>query len=244
MKYLLAPTLPENYAETSVSRWVQNTVTLAIRTRSVVVVRGPAGMGKSSAIAAIANGVEIRAFEAPLGVRSQQVLFDSAARALGVSTYDVRHSAAMFDQIAAYPHNEKCLIVDEVQRLDASGLRSLLSIHDHTSNLPMVLVGNNAALKRTRANSAAYDQIEDRVTKIVDLEKVRASDIEAIARQWGVTDSTALARLVAFGEPTTIRQVSHVLRAARAVAEGGPIGLEQVEMAFNLLDITLTRSAA
>lgn len=237
MQSILQPPYPEHFAETTVTAWMRDAIDFAMMTSLAVVVRGPAGMGKSSSIAHLTEEIRgIRYFEVLQNIRSNQVLMDCVSAAFGRSPTPLRHMADLFNRLR---HDNEiqpgCLIVDEVQRAGADGIRMLLSINEHCG-IPVVLVGNNAALKRTRANEAAYDQIEDRVAKWYDLQKPIAEDIIAIARRWGVEGKDSLEALVAYGLPRTIRQVALVLRTARAgVEDGAPIGHPTLTRAIQIL---------
>lgn len=237
MQSILHPVYPDYFAETTVTGWMRDAIEFAMMTSSAAVVRGPAGMGKSTSIAHLKREKHgIRYFEVLQGVRSIQALMDCVSGAFGYSPTPLRHMPHMFDRMRAVTEYEPgCLVVDEVQRAGADGIRMLLSINEHCG-LPVVLVGNNAALKRTRANEAAFDQIEDRVAKWFDLQKPIADDIVAIAQKWGVQDKGGLDALVTYGLPRTIRQVAHVLRTARAgIQEGDAIDHLTVLRAIQIL---------
>jgi DNA transposition AAA+ family ATPase len=237
MQSILQPLYPDYFAETTVTAWMRNAINFAMMTSLAAVVRGPAGMGKSSSIAHLSGEIDgIRYFEVLQGVRSIQALLDCVSGAFERSPTPLRHMPDLLGRLrqeASY--RRVCLVVDEVQRAGADGIRMLLSINEHCG-IPVVLVGNNAALKRTRANEAAYDQIEDRVAKWYDLQKPIAEDIVAIARQWGVAGKDSLDALVAYGLPRTVRQVALVLRTARSgIEDGDPIDHSTLTRAIKLL---------
>lgn len=237
MQSIVQPPYPEHFAETTVTTWMRDAIEFAKATSLAVVVRGPAGMGKSSSIAHLTEELGgIHYFEVIQGVRSNQVLLDCVCAAFGRSPTPLRHLPDLYARLRGdFGHRGGCLVVDEVQRAGADGIRMLLSFNDHC-DMPIVLVGNNAALKRSRANEAAYDQIEDRVAKWYDLQKPIAADIVAISRRWGVDGQAALDALVAYGLPRTIRQVALVLRTARAGVEpGAPIDSITVTRAIKIL---------
>jgi len=240
MQSIVQPPYPEYFAETTVTGWMRDAIEFAKATSLAVVVRGPAGMGKSSSIAHLTEEIGgIRYFEVIQNVRSNQVLLDCVSAAFNRSSMPLRHLPDLYARLRSeIAYRPGCLVVDEVQRAGADGIRMLLSFNEH-SDVPIVLVGNNAALKRTRANEAAYDQIEDRVAKWYDLQKPIAEDIIAIARRWGVDGKEALNALVVYGLPRTIRQVALVLRTARAgIEDGAPIDHSTVVRAIQILGHT------
>lgn len=51
MQSIVQPPYPEHFAETTVTGWMRDAIEFAKATSLAVVVRGPAGMGKSSSIA-------------------------------------------------------------------------------------------------------------------------------------------------------------------------------------------------
>lgn len=237
MQSIVQPIYPEHFAETTVTGWMRDAIEFATATSLAVVVRGPAGMGKSSSIAHLTGEIGgIRYFEVIQNVRSNQVLLDCVSAAFGRSPMPLRHLPDLYARLRSeISYRGGCLVVDEVQRAGADGIRMLLSFNEHC-DIPIVLVGNNAALKRTRANEAAYDQIEDRVAKWYDLQKPIAEDIIAIARRWGVESKDGLDALVTYGLPRTIRQVALVLRTAKAGVEAGaPIDHPTLARAIQIL---------
>ncbi len=91
----------------------------------------------------------------------------------------------------------------------------------------MILVGNPAAIRRTHANSAVFDQIEDRIGRWVILERALPEDLLSIGIDYGVEGKDAFDALVAYGTKasssgvrptTTIRKAIPLLETARQLA--------------------------
>jgi hypothetical protein len=104
-----------------------------------------------------------------------------------------------------------------VQSAGLDGVRMLLSLHERT-RMPMVLIGNPAAIRTTQANSAVFDQIEDRVGRWVRLDRPLSEDFQSIGIDHGVEDKNAFDVLVAYGVRFTIRKAARLLQDARQLA--------------------------
>lgn len=235
---IITPTQPDRFAQTTVSRQIEDAVEFATMTDSAVGVRGRPGIGKSSTIGRLLNQSTsyVAAFEVPAGAGSQSNIVKWACTALGAPFWGGQHIGALI----AHGHDRgrmafNCLIVDEIQNADATGIRALLSLNEH-AGLPLVMVGNEDALKSPSGKNAAWEQISDRVTKIVSLETALADDAEAIARTWGVSRADALKVVLAFAENHSLRKVVQLLRTARALAETGDnLTVDNIEVALGYL---------
>ncbi|MBB4018336.1 DNA transposition AAA+ family ATPase [Chelatococcus caeni] len=233
---IITPMAPDFCAETSVSRRIEDAVEFAIMTNGAVGVRGAPGIGKSATVGKLlaSDKWRIVAFEVPAGAGTQRNLVSWACTALDVPSWAGQHVGAVLSRIRER-RTCACLIVDEIQNADSAGVRSLLSLNEH-GGLPLVLIGNNEALTPQANNAAAWAQIEDRVTKIVELEASLASDIEAIARAWAVSGSDALEVVVAYGENRSLRKVIQLLRAASAMVEWKePLTIDHLKRALQYI---------
>lgn len=87
--------------------------------------------------------------------------------------------------------------------------------------LPLVLSGNAAAIKMTRANAAAFDEIADRVSQWGGLASSNDADIPLIGMEHGVEGVEAYRMLVAYGSRGSIRTSVKLLDVARGLAGPG-----------------------
>lgn len=235
---IVTPAPPSRFAATSVSRQIEDAVEFATMTASAVGVRGRPGIGKSSTIGRLLNceDVHAAAFEIPAGSGAQRNIVKWACTALDAPSWGGQHIGGLIAHIRDDARfNFHCLIVDEIQNADAAAIRVLLSLNEH-AGLPLIMVGNEDALKSPANKSAAWEQISDRVTKIVQLETSLAKDAEAIARVWGANLPDTLKVVLAFAETHSLRRVVQLLNTARALAEGGgELTVSNIEVALGYL---------
>lgn len=215
------PERPEIFAPTSISKRVQEAIDFAVNAVGTAVIIGPAGIGKSAALADYCSTHEKAvSFEIEQPRKTLKRLNESIAEAFNIyisreftsDIYDV-----LTDRLWSKVERGAFLIIDEVQNAGIDGIRMLMSMHEHTK-MPIILVGNPAAIKRTQANTAVFDQIEDRVGRWVRLERPLPEDIQSIGIDHGVEGKDAFDVLVAYGMHFTIRKAVRLLQTARAIA--------------------------
>jgi DNA transposition AAA+ family ATPase len=235
---IVTPAPPDRFAQTTVSRQIEDAVEFATMTDCAVGVRGRPGIGKSSTIGRLLKKQDafVAAFEIPAGAGTQRNIIKWAMTALDAPAWGGQHVGALIGHLL---ENDRlkfhCLVVDEIQNADAAAIRVLLSLNEH-AGLPLVMVGNEDALKSPSSRNAAWEQISDRVTKIVELETALAKDAEAIARAWGATLPDTLKVVLAFAETHSLRKVVQLLKTARALAAGGDdLTVANIELALGYL---------
>lgn len=222
------PERPDIFAPTSISKRIHETIDFAVRARRTAVIIGPAGIGKSAAIADYCTS-DAKAFSFEL-VQTKKSLKRLAE--LVCSTFNIYTSReftsdifdVLMDRLSDEVRLGYFLIIDEIQNAGLDGIRMLLSLHEHT-RMPMILVGNPAAIRRTHANSAVFDQIEDRIGRWVILERPLPEDLRSIGIDYGVEGKDAFDALVAYGTNSssdgarpTIRKAVRLLQDARQLA--------------------------
>jgi len=208
-----------------------------------ILITGSAGIGKS---ATIADHCQSNTKALPVELlqthKSLRGLLVTIANVFGVYTDRVRTQEVY--NILTY-RAEDCaergeyIIIDEIQNAGADGIRSLLGLHEQTG-MQMVLVGNEAAIKRTSANSAIYDQIDSRLGIRLALARPLPEDIQSIGIEYGVEGADAYRALLAFESKSDIRRTVRLLQDARKlVGEMGPIRLPDLRDAatFRNLDV-------
>lgn len=215
------PERPEIFAPTSISKRIHESIDFAVNAVGTAVIIGPAGIGKSAALADYcATHEKAVAFEIEQPRKTLKRLGESIAEAFHFyisreftsEIYDI-----LTDRLSSEAERGAFLIIDEVQNAGIDGIRMLMSMHEHTK-MPIVLVGNPAAIKQTQANTAVFDQIEDRVARWVRLERPLPEDIQSIGIDHGVEGADAYDALIAYGVHFTIRKTVRLLQTARQMA--------------------------
>lgn len=237
---IMRPTLPKKFVETSVSRMIHDRIDVAIAGQCACVVRGPAGIGKSASLAAIAESQErIYAFEIRHDNKSLGDIVETLLRVFEIPYYE-RGVGKKLDRVFWWLRNFRkppCLIVDEAQNAGAAGVRTLLSLNEH-AGLPLVLCGNRAAIVQTRANASIFDQIDDRVDIWLNLDKPTRDDIQRIAIEHGVDGIDAYRLLEDIGISISIRRVVKLLEIARdIVGPSGPIRIDHIKTALEFSNL-------
>lgn len=229
---IAVPMLPERYVRTSTSRRIEDAVAFARSARAAVVIRGPAGVGKSSALAHIkdrSHGYAV-AVEILQTGKTLKGLLKALVEALRLPTYHVSihdlYEVLMY-QLPGLAEEGRFVMLDEVQNADLNSIRSLLGIQEQTG-IPLVLCGNPAAIKRTNAAAAAFDQIADRVSKWVELGRPPPEDIRDVAMSWGVEGNKAFEAVIAYGRRTSLRSMVRLLKMCNSITAGGPIHYEHL----------------
>jgi len=218
---LKKPERPDIFAATSISRRVHETIDFAVKTAGTAVIVGPAGIGKSAALAEYcAANTNAYAFELEQTRKTLKRLAEAICEVFNIYVYR-EYSAEIFDvlidRLVDDVHRGNFLIIDEVQNAGLDGIRMLLTLHEHLG-MPMVFVGNPAAIKRTQANAAVFDQVEDRVGRWVRLERPLPEDIQSIGIDYEVQGKDAYDALIAYGVHFTIRKAVRLLQTARQLA--------------------------
>jgi len=148
---------------------VSEAVGLVATGRMNALITGPAGVGKTEALAEAARrdkrAVMVTVTPAEKSMRSVLALvmeafaFDTYNSDLASMAEVLRHRLPDRAAVGSY------LIVDEAGILGGDSMRQLLTYSDnHDFPLPIIFAGNEHSLKRTRANAAAFDQIMSRMT--------------------------------------------------------------------------------
>ncbi len=148
-------------------------------------------------------------------------------------------------------HSEKgrlLIIVDEVQTLEATALRELLSIQE-TCQFGLVISGNGERIAKTKMDRGAWEQIDSRIGMEIKLPGLSRTDCELMGAAYGVEGMDAYQALANFGTKTTPRMLGRLLENAKRLTAGtGSIQLRhiQITMAGNpkLGDAGLLKSEA
>jgi DNA transposition AAA+ family ATPase len=159
---------PQGFVETSVAKRMLVVVRTAVETKSIGLVVGPAGMGKTltaKAAASIYTGsIYLRVTQSE---RRNTGLIASLARMLGVparGTISITHRLV----IEHLSGTGRPLLIDEAHALQASAIDALRDIHDE-AEVPIVLWGTHDVRRKVNDTEAWYGQLNSRIVATCDL---------------------------------------------------------------------------
>lgn len=229
---LIRPREAKHFVEISSTVAVGTAISVALQLDYPSLVLGEAGTGKTTALvhhAAVQDAIYCHASSATKTTRGLFKALLSAAGWVSASKFERDLADVVYSRFDPWGKSRgRMLIVDEVQNVGLEALRELLNLQE-TCRLPMVLAGNDARLARTRSHDSALEQITSRIGLRVRLPRPTAEDCSAIAKAFGVGDDRALAALSAFGQGTSLRDLSRILEII--TLGGGPVARRHVEQA-------------
>ncbi|MEJ0012896.1 MAG: AAA family ATPase [Bauldia sp.] len=224
--------------KTTTVRLIEAAFETAVSSRLVepVAIIGDAGVGKTTALTHIAGKRTKVAFVTVTPTnRRLKAMLAMAVAAFRIPT-DAFYAA---DLASALEYNLEylvadgwCLVVDEVQLLDAEAVFQLCK-YTELFRLPLILAGNSHSLKRTRATASAIEQVRSRIGRWVIIDGVSADDIREFAIDANVEGREAHELLVRYGRQASLRELARLLDEARTFAgEGGSIRLAALHEAL------------
>jgi DNA transposition AAA+ family ATPase len=230
--------------ETQTANIIRERVAAAIRSADPIAILGPSGIGKTTVLAAIARGqAGARFVTVQPALNSMFNVLSMIADAFGAAVMK-RYPGELADILSYHMPDAvergDFLILDEVQTMPANVLRQVLTLND-LFRLPIILAGNEYALKRTRANAAAFDQIDSRTDKL-HLSGSSEADVQAFCIDRNVEGCDAFELAARFGLQRSLRELVKMLDEARRFA--GPTGSLRRGHIFDALSSLLgTRDA-
>ena len=233
MGFVMRPVPREGVVRTSVYQRVEAAVEYTLALRHPSIIRGPAGIGKTTALADLcakdANAALISASGMQKHVMQMMRLI---ADALGIwqhgrTSYEVY--ASIVQGVPEEAAKGKYLIVDEAHRLNLDTIREIFDLWEHCG-LPIVLCGNNEVAKKTRVHAATFDQISSRIGKEVSLSRNEPNDFVMLGIERNVEGKPAYEALTNYGLKTSMREAAQLLDAARLlVGPNGSIQLQHIQ---------------
>lgn len=228
---------PRNVVETSVYKRVEEAVNYTLNLRYPSVIRGPAGLGKTTALTCLhakdPNAVLISASGMQKHLMQMMKLIADALdihiHDRGRNSYDVYASITM--GVKEQAEAGKYLIIDEAHRMNLDTIREVFDLWEYYG-LPIILCGNNEVAKKTKTRAGTFDQISSRLGKDVSLTRLEPHDFVLYGIERGVEGKEAYDALVNYGTKTSMREVAQLLDAARlAAGERGSIKLDHITAA-------------
>jgi type II secretory pathway predicted ATPase ExeA len=232
------------FVEISTFKLIENRINLARRTRENVAITGAAGVGKSMALQQYVDRFEFGSahlftVSAVLG-KTAGTLFGMIAERIGAPTGS--NPAAMLNGLKRrmydifYDDSDPAvLIFDEAQNLKLETLRDLLSLTDSPDmRLTIVFSGNGQVLRVVNTAKNGFEQIGRRVQFRLSIDGVTHEDTDLIADAFEVRDNAGRRLLRAVGEAAHVAGVVTILKLARELAGGEPIGIDHLQSATEL----------
>lgn len=232
----MVPRAPD-FCQTAVAQRIFADLTFAQIIPDLVVVGGPAGVGKTSAVIAYqqANPAVWVATLDP-SARGVSGALQEMCAALGIDEPNpVARRAAIVRRVAG---TRGLLIIDEAQHATTQALDQVRAIHDR-AKIGIALVGNETVYARLEGDGrkAAFAQLFSRIG-VRSRPRLKAEDIALMLDAWAVTDD-AERRLAAeiARRPGHLRNLTKTLVAAGLLAagEGKPRGLAHIRSAYERL---------
>jgi DNA transposition AAA+ family ATPase len=237
MGFVMRPLPREGVVRTSVYERVEAAVEYTLTLRYPSVIRGPAGIGKTTALANIAwNDRKAALISASSMQKHVLQMMRLIADALdiwqyGRSSYEIYSS--IVHTVPERAASGRYLIIDEAHRLNLDTIREIFDLWENCG-LPIILCGNNEVAKKTRTQAATFDQISSRIGKEVSLSRNEPNDFVMLGIERNVEGRTAYDALTNYGMRTSMREAAQLLDAARLLA--GPHGSIQLQHLQDTVD--------
>lgn len=225
MGFMMRPIPREGVVRTSVYQRVEAAVQYTLTLKYPSVIRGPAGIGKTTALADLAEKDRNAVLVSASGMKKHLLqMMRLIADALGIwhdGHGGVDAYSAIVRGVPEVAERGYYLIIDEAHRLNLDTIREVFDLWEHC-RLPIILCGNYDVAKKTRAGAAAFAQVSSRIGKEVNLSTLEPNDFVMIGVERNVEGKGAYDALITYGMKTSMREAVQLLDAARLLA--GPHG--------------------
>jgi len=183
--------------ETSVVRKIGNALNLIRKTGDIALITAPAGNGKTSAInhylAANRSAIRINLNATTRAANKVEGLVFRA-----IDNRDWKAQCSRFEYLVSrFSGSSRLLIVDNAQRLDASGRQWLFDFGDE-AECPICLVGNPETLDRIRTNDQQFSRIGIHASYELEAAELPAAAARVAAQFSDAATAEAIADLAAF----------------------------------------------
>ncbi len=183
--------------ETSVVRRMASCLTLIRKTGDIGLITSPAGNGKSSGIAHYQHA-NPSSIVVTLNATTRDANKVEAMVFRAVDHRDWKAQCSRFDYLVArFKGASRLLIVDNAQRLSASGRQWLFDFADE-ANCPICLIGNPETLDRIRTNDQQLSRIGICASYELDAKELPAAAARVAAQFSDPETAEAIADLCAF----------------------------------------------
>jgi DNA transposition AAA+ family ATPase len=211
----------EKFVMTRTASKILATLEYAQSMPSIVQITGGAGVGKTLALAQHKKShPNVWMMTAYHSVSTPYAMLEYLRETLGMpETAPHRTCRAI---IAKLTGTQSLLVIDECQHLPAKTFDQLRTIYD-LAGVGIAFIGNEEVHGRIEGNgrNETYAQVFSRIGKRVKVMKSSPEDIEIMLDAAGIEDAKQRSTLRYIAQrPGALRNMMHVLRLARTVAEG------------------------
>lgn len=210
------------FVPTSIARAVEQMAGYARLLGRPTALRGPAAIGKTTAAKHLAASDEKTVYGDARNFTAERFFFSFLSSSFDVYFQNERSNfhmrEALYEQMPQKVRAGYFLIVDEMQELQLSTLRTVVGLGEEFG-LPILLLGNERSLQpRPRMDRATYDQVLSRVSMQRTLGLPSPDDFAEFAHSVGVIEPAAVRALACYGARSSFRDVRNLIDvAARTV---------------------------
>lgn len=226
---------PHDIAETNTFIAVSGAVKFAALMGKPTIIRGPVGIGKSTSLVLLNwKDPDVALINAERDLKKTKDYMHLIAEALDIhvvsqSNYEFRKWMAIYVRERA--ESGRYLIIDNAHWIDLEIIQEIFDLWEY-QGLPIILCGNEELLRRPSKGGSLFEHVRTRVSRQVDLLRSDPDDFRLFAEKRNVQGDEAVRAIVNYGMKTSMREVSHLLDAAREGSDSeGPLSLGHIQFA-------------
>lgn len=235
MVAIVDPRRAARFVETAAVAEIRTAIEYAERSLYPVRIIGKPGTGKTTALRYLAAEIGAVYVQAAAAHRNLRGMYQMVLAAYGRSapnTTEAELADRVYEEIGDR-YEVPTLFLDEYQTLEPRSQRELLNIQE-TKCFGLVLAGNAETLAE-RKDTAALEQILDRLGMDLRLDGPTVDDCRNFCIEFNVEGKDAYAAVENFGGKTNLRQLVALLEEARDIAgHVGSIQRKHLETALLL----------